>query len=82
VSGKEKRPFEVFVRWLDGYFEWFTADEIRISDTLIWLRLSKKYHHDGRPANRQIPLKNVRWYATYPENHESLYLDEIEDDKK
>ena len=57
--------FIVSVRWLDGYFESFRARQIRISETLIWLRL--KNH-----KNRNIPLKNVRWYSVYPESHEEV----------
>ncbi len=55
--------YDVSVRWLDGYFESFGARQIRISESLIWLRLK-----NGN--NRNIPLKNVRWYSVYPESHE------------
>lgn len=58
--------YTISVRWLDGLFESFAARQIRISETLIWLRLK-----DG--ANRSIPLSNVRWYAVYPECHEKNY---------
>lgn len=77
-ESKSKRPFEVFVRWLDGYLEWFTADEIRISETLITMRLASEHPEAG---NRQIPLRNVRWYSIYPEDHEALYLKEMKDEK-
>ena len=55
--------YVIYVRWLDGYFESFGVKQIRISETLIWMRLE-----GGN--NRNIPLRNVRWYSVYPESHE------------
>lgn len=52
----------VEVQWLDGLYERFNAKQLRISDSIIWMRLI-----DNR--NRSIPTRNVRWYATYPEIH-------------
>ena len=53
----------VTVRWFDGYLESFRAKQIRAGEALLWLRLK-----DGK--NRNIPLRNVRWYSMYPESHE------------
>ena len=57
----------VNIRWNDGYFESFGVRQIRISETLLFIRL-----WDG--GNRYIPLRNVRWYALYPEDHEKEYV--------
>jgi hypothetical protein len=54
----------VNVRWFDGYFESFEADEVRFGCDLLWMRLS-----DGH--NRHIPLRSVRWFSVSPESHES-----------
>lgn len=58
------------VRWLDGYYESFNAIQIRISESLIWFRLK-----NGK--NRNIPLKNIRWYSIYPEIHEMVYIKKV-----
>lgn len=63
IRDETDRDFVVAIRWLDGYLESFRARQIRISESLIWLRLK-----DGK--NRNIPLMNVRWYSVYPESHE------------
>ena len=65
ISDETDEDFIVFIRWLDGYFESFNARQIRISESLIWLRLNNH-------KNRNIPLKNVRWYSVYPEIHEEI----------
>ena len=57
--------FVISIRWLDGYFESFNAKQIRISATLLWMRLKND-------KNRNIPLQNVRWYSVYPESHEEV----------
>ena len=52
----------VNVRWFDGYLETFDATEVRFGSDLLWLRLV-----DG--ANRQIPLRQVRWFSLSIESH-------------
>ena len=63
IKDETDMDYVISVRWLDGYFESFRARQIRISESLIWLRLE-----NGN--NRNIPLINVRWYSVYPESHE------------
>lgn len=65
ITDETDMNYEVSVRWLDGYFESFNAKQIRISKSLIWLRLK-----NGN--NRHIPLINLRWYSVYPESHEEV----------
>jgi len=65
IYDETDKNYEVSVRWIDGYFESFNARQMRISETLIWLRLNNH-------KNRNIPLKNVRWYSVYPESHEEM----------
>ena len=63
IHDETDKDYVVSVRWLDGYFESFNARQIRISESLIWLRLKNR-------NNRNIPLRNVRWYSVHPESHE------------
>jgi len=63
IIDETDKDYEISIRWLDGYFESFNARQIRISKSLMWLRLK-----NGN--NRNIPLMNVRWYSVYPESHE------------
>jgi len=60
--------YVIEIRWTDGLFESFNARQIRVSESLLWLRL-----RDGR--NRNIPLQNVRWYSIYPEIHGEAKLE-------
>jgi hypothetical protein len=54
----------VNVRWWDGYLETFReVTDVRFGSDLLWLKMK-----DGK--NRHIPLRNVRWFSTYPESHE------------
>ena len=55
----------VYVRWWDGYFEAFEAEEVRFGSDLLWLKLS-----NGQ--NRHVPLRQVRWFSVYPESHEPI----------
>lgn len=55
-------PIKVDVRWWDGYFETFDCSEVRFGSDLLWMRLQDE-------QNRHIPLRQVRWFATYPESH-------------
>lgn len=52
----------VNVRWWDGYLETFQCQEVRGGCDLLWLRLL-----NGQ--NRNIPLRQVRWYSQDPESH-------------
>jgi hypothetical protein len=52
----------VNVRWWDGYLETFEATEVRAGCDLLWMRLSNG-------ANRNIPLRGVRWWSTSIESH-------------
>lgn len=54
----------VSVRWFDGYLEEFESTEVRFGSDLLFMRLA-----NGR--NRQIPLRNVRWFAMTEESHQS-----------
>lgn len=54
----------VSVRWFDGYLEEFNATEVRFGSDLLFLRLI-----DGK--NRQIPLRQVRWFSMSKESHQS-----------
>lgn len=54
----------VTVRWFDGYMEEFDAIEVRFGSDLLFLRLS-----NGK--NRQIPLRQVRWFGMSIESHQS-----------
>lgn len=54
---------KVHVRWWDGYLETFEVEEVRFGSDLLWMRLSSG-------QNRHIPLRQVRWFSTYPESHE------------
>jgi len=53
----------VTVRWFDGYLEEFVATEVRFGSDLLFMRLA-----DGH--NRQIPLRQVRWFGMTHESHE------------
>lgn len=53
----------VTVRWFDGYMEEFEASEVRFGSDLLFVRLS-----DGK--NRQIPLRQVRWFGMTKESHQ------------
>lgn len=64
IEDETDKDIVVTVRWFDGYLESFRAKQIRAGEALLWLRLE-----DGK--NRNIPLRNVRWYSMYPESHES-----------
>lgn len=52
----------VVVRWWDGYLEHFDASEARFGSDLLWVRLTGG-------ENRNIPLRQVRWFSTTPESH-------------
>lgn len=54
----------VSVRWFDGYLEEFIVTEVRFGSDLLFMRLI-----DGK--NRQIPLRNVRWFGMSKESHQS-----------
>jgi len=54
----------VTVRWFDGYMEEFEASEVRFGSDLLFMRLT-----NGK--NRQIPLRNVRWFGMTKESHQS-----------
>lgn len=54
----------VNVRWFDGYLEVFNCSDIRFGSDLLWMRLTT-----GK--NRHVPLRQVRWFSTYPESHET-----------
>lgn len=58
-----KTPNIVTVRWFDGYREEFEATEVRFGSDLLFLRLT-----NGK--NRQIPLRNVRWFGLSQEDHQ------------
>ena len=60
-----KNKILVTVRWFDGYMEKFESEEIRFGNALLWMRLI-----DGK--NRHIPLREVRWFSSYPESHEKV----------
>lgn len=53
----------VTVRWFDGYMEEFEATEVRFGSDLLFIRLE-----DGK--NRQIPLRQVRWFGMTKESHQ------------
>lgn len=53
----------VHVRWLDGYLERFECEDVRVSESFLWMRLTIK-------QNRQIPMQTVRWFSMTPESHE------------
>lgn len=53
----------VTVRWFDGYMEVFEATEVRFGSDLLFMRLK-----DG--SNRQIPLRQVRWFGMSKESHQ------------
>ena len=57
----------VTVRWNDGYLEPFRATEVRFGSDLLWMRLE-----DGN--NRHIPLRQVRWFGTSIESHQSTEM--------
>lgn len=54
----------VTVRWFDGYMEEFEATEVRFGSDLLWMRLSSG-------VNRHIPLRQVRWFGTSEESHQT-----------
>lgn len=54
----------VTVRWFDGYMEEFEATEVCFGSDLLFLRLT-----NGK--NRQIPLRQVRWFGMSKESHQS-----------
>lgn len=54
----------VTVRWFDGYKEDFRCTEIRFGSDLLWMRLENG-------TNRHIPLRQVRWFGTSIESHQS-----------
>lgn len=54
----------VTVRWHDGYMEKFEADEVRAGSDLLWLRQTNG-------AERNIPLRPVRWWSRSVESHEA-----------
>ena len=62
IKDETDSDIDVYVMWLDGYLETFSARQIRISESKIWIRQTNF-------QNRNIPLTNVRWYSTYPEIH-------------
>ena len=45
------------VRWFDGYYEQFTASEIRNGGYMLWCKLPDS-------QERWIPLTQVRWFST------------------
>lgn len=53
----------VTVRWFDGYLEEFETTEVRFGSDLLFMRLA-----DGK--NRQIPLRQVRWFSLSQESHQ------------
>ncbi len=63
IIDETDKDIVVTVRWFDGYLESFRARQIRAGEALLWMRLES-----GK--NRNIPLRNVRWYSMYPESHE------------
>jgi len=46
----------VKVRWWDGYYEEFDAQEARAGAYLLWMRLKNG-------DTRHIPLLQVRWFS-------------------
>lgn len=63
IKDETDKLIVVCVRWLDGLYEDFNAKQIRVSESFLWIRLP-----NGK--NRSIPMRNIRWYSTYPEIHE------------
>lgn len=53
----------VTVRWFDGYMEVFEATEVRFGSDLLFMRLKDE-------NNRQIPLRQVRWFGMSKESHQ------------
>lgn len=53
----------VTVRWFDGYLEAFEATEVRFGSDLLFMRLTNG-------TNRQIPLRQVRWFGMTEESHQ------------
>lgn len=54
---------KITVRWFDGYMEDFEATEVRFGSDLLFMRLSSG-------QNRQIPLRQVRWFGMEHESHQ------------
>jgi len=46
----------VKVRWFDGYYEEFDAQEVRAGAYLLWIKLQNG-------DTRHIPLVQVRWFS-------------------
>jgi len=60
---------KVTVRWFDGYMEEFETTETRFGCDLLFMRLSSG-------QNRQIPLRQVRWFGMEHESHQSSTVDQ------
>ncbi|KKM77572.1 hypothetical protein LCGC14_1368710 [marine sediment metagenome] len=63
IIDETDKDIVVTVRWFDGYLESFRAKQVRQGEALLWMRLEDN-------KNRNIPLRNVRWFSMYPESHE------------
>lgn len=60
-----EKEIKVSVRWFDGYLEEFTCSEVRFGSDLLWMRLCDD-------PNRNIPLRQVRWFSQTPESHATI----------